>query len=1146
MINAILGKRISIPTQFKGAVTVEAAELIEDTVVLQVRTTKGDLQEALLSFAEVENLLSQQQNQPAQFVDANAFSLFIESTRIKTAFAYDPHFAVSLSGVRPLPHQLEAVYERILPQVRLRFLLADDPGAGKTIMTGLLIKELKLRGVIERVLILTPAPLTTQWQDELKNKFSETYEVITSTLAKNQLAGNPWERFRQCITSIDFAKREDVIPGLLQVDWDLVIIDEAHKCSARTQGDELRRTGRYKLAEELSKITERIILLTATPHQGDVNQFHNFLRLLDPEQFISNDINPHLLRLENSPWFLRRIKEELRDFNGQKLFKERHPITVPFSLSSAEEYLYHQVTQYINRYLGKTPGRKQAAVALARTVLQRRLASSLNAILNSLKKRQQRFFDLLEELEKLSPQEQRQRLLNLGRPVDSEVESDDCSEEDLEDFAVELTLAEQLEQLREELRELKRLVKLAQETIEQGTERKLNELEKCLKRSEFTELKDARGKLLIFTEHRDTLEYLKKNLNAWGYSTCEIHGGMNVLQRKTAQKDFQFNKQVCLATEAAGEGINLQFCRLMINYDLPWNPNRLEQRMGRIHRIGQEYEVYIFNFVAITTVEGRVLNKLLTKLEEIKNAMGDRVFDVIGQLLQVNEIRFEDLVREATYSQFNENEAMETLDRLTPEHLQSLEKATGVALATSHVDLTQICTTQTQDYRSEEQRLMPYYVEEFFRRACDYLRVTLEVRADGLWRIPYLKEEFRSEQLEAVRRLGTPEKNYPKLTFYKQHLEIASHQDAEFLSPGHCLFAALAERLDRQLVEQVGQQTAIFTDADTKTPYRIHFFKLQIEGQTSRGEPQIFKAQLCVVAEQISGELNLIAADVLHDLSPVSSNFILESGEILHPLIPTEQQKLENWLKAKVQLGLMNEARSQRQRELQIRQDYLKAAMDTAIREAQLTQMKLAAKVAAGDETFRVARDSAQNKVRILQERYKTKQTELDYLQIVRPGRVMYLGTALVYPTPQEALTTTMRNDPQVEAFAMQFVMEYERQQGWKPEDVSGYQDGSGFDIRSIGPSPDNLQPPPVRRIEVKGRAQQGQGVSLTANEWRKALQLGDSYWLYVVWGCETPNPQLLRIPNPTQNLAKDIKEIQQVTRYLVEGEALQQNALFE
>ena len=524
---------------------------------------------------------------------------------------FDPHFAVSLSGVRPLPHQLEAVYEKILPQARLRFLLADDPGAGKTIMAGLLLKELKLRQVIERVLILAPAPLTLQWQDELRSKFSETYEVINSNLAKGQLAGNPWERFRQCIASIDFAKRDDIISGILQVDWDLVIIDEAHKCSARKLKDPSRR---YRLARELSRISERILLLTATPHQGNAEQFHNFLLLLDPDQFISDTLNPEMLSLDDSPWFLRRIKEDLKDFEGRKLFKERHTITVPFELSEPEKFLYDRVTKYINRYLGKTKGKKQASVALARTVLQRRLASSLNAIFSSLKKRQKRFADLLEELNNLSPGEQRDRLMSLGKIVDTEQDSDDRDEEELEDIAVESTVVEEIDQLREELDELERLVKLARETIEIGTERKLNALKECLARAEFSELKDGRGKLLIFTEHRDTLAYLKQNLTTWGYTTCEIHGGMNPIARKQAQADFRLSKQICLATDAAGEGINLQFCQLMINYDLPWNPNRLEQRMGRIHRIGQERAVYIFNFLAENTVEGRVLSKLLTKL----------------------------------------------------------------------------------------------------------------------------------------------------------------------------------------------------------------------------------------------------------------------------------------------------------------------------------------------------------------------------------------------------------------------------------------------------------------------------------------------------------------------------------------------------
>jgi type II secretory pathway pseudopilin PulG len=574
----------------------------------------------------------------------------------------------------------------------------------------------------------------------------------------------------------------------------------------------------------------------------------------------------------------------------------------------------------------------------------------------------------------------------------------------------------------------------------------------------------------------------------------------------------------------------------MINYDLPWNPNRLEQRMGRIHRIGQEQEVYIFNFAAVNTVEGRVLNRLLTKLEEIRTAMGDRVFDVIGQLLQLNDIRFEDLVREATYTPALEDEALEQIERLNPGRLEALEQATGVALATTHVDLSQIRRTQTQDYVSEEQRLMPRYVEEFFKRACEHLRVNLEPRADGLWRVPYVKEEFRSNHLEAIRRLGIPEKNYPKLTFYKENLATAAHQDADLCSPGHPLFAAVAERLDAQLSETISHQAAVFIDADAEHPYCIHFFDVQVGGQGRKGEDSVIKARMCAVAEDASGELTLIPPDCLHDLAPAQSL----SNPALHPPTPAEQQRVENWLKVKIQLPLMNQERSQRQRELQIRQNYLKQAMESAIRDAQRTQMKLAAKVAAGDETYRVARDAAQNKVRDLQERYKYKQNELDYLKIVRPGRVAYLGTALVHPAPVEVSSYPgMRNDPEVDAFAMQYVMDYERQRGWEPEDVSKNRDGSGFDIRSVGPVDPETGIAPVRRIEVKGRAQRELEVSLTVNEWRKAQQLGDSYWLYVVWGCKMPNPELLKIPNPARVLAGDAKEIKQVTRYIVGAEAL-------
>lgn len=684
------------------------------------------------------------------------------------------------------------------------------------------------------------------------------------------------------------------------------------------------------------------------------------------------------------------------------------------------------------------------------------------------------------------------------------------------------------------------MVKLAQETIEVGTERKLNALKECLARAEFSELKDGRGKLLIFTEHRDTLAYLKQNLTTWGYTTCEIHGGMNPIARKQAQADFRLSKQICLATDAAGEGINLQFCQLMINYDLPWNPNRLEQRMGRIHRIGQERAVYIFNFLAENTVEGRVLSKLLTKLEEIRSALGDRVFDVIGQLLRLNEIQFEEMVREATYGKAAEDEAIEQIEHLDPKRITELEEATGVALATSHIDLSRIRRTQDQDYVSEEQRLMPRYIEEFFKRTCDRLEIKLEPRADGLWRIPYIKEEFRSDNLNAVRRLGTPEKHYSKLTFYKDHLANATHQDAELLSPGHPLFAAIAERLDRQLDEEVRTGSAVFIDADAEKPYRLYFFEVQIAGQQRLGKEIVLRSHLSTVIETASGELVLSSPDHLHDLAPAET---LPELTLAAPT-PKEQQDVEDWLKVKIQLPLMREEQQKRQRELSIRQDYLSKAMTTAIREAQKRQMQLAAKVAKGDETYRVARDSAQKRVQDLEERYKRKQTELDYLKLVRPGRVIYLGTALVYPgTAIAAHYSNMRNDPEVEAFAMQWVMDYERERGWQPEDVSQKRDGSGFDIRSVGAINPETEIPEVRRIEVKGRAQLDRDVSLTVNEWRKAQQLGDSYWLYVVWGCNTATPRLLTIQNPAKKLMGDAREIKQVTRYLIGADALEKKA---
>ena len=500
--------------------------------------------------------------------EAEHLRLLVESARIRLAYAHDKHFAVSLSGIRTLPHQIEAVYIKMLPQPRLRFLLEDDPGAGKTIMAGLLIKEMKLREAIERVLILCPSPLTIQWQDEMLRWFSEPFDIIFSAVDQQQLT-NPWQRSSQVIASLDYAKQEEVRERVWEQHWDLLIIDEAHKCSAYTKrsssrGDEAEKTKRYQLAEKLTAEADHVVLLTATPHHGDDDRFAHFIRLLDPDLFPephrladkSGEIRRDILRLgPDCPWALRRMKEDLKDLDGCRLFPDRHAHTITFRLNREEYDLYKAVTAYINDFLPQASGKKKQSVALARTVLQRRLASSTMAIYESIRRRLQKQQELLEELENLPPVHRAKRLAQLqGRLTDAEQEEDDLDDAERDLLADEFTSAVELDQLRSEIAALQELLARARRVKELAADSKLTALRDCLKRAEFGELSDGRGKLLIFTEHRDTLKHLLEHLHKWGCSTCEIHGGMNPHERKHAQEDFRTSRQVCVATEAAGEG----------------------------------------------------------------------------------------------------------------------------------------------------------------------------------------------------------------------------------------------------------------------------------------------------------------------------------------------------------------------------------------------------------------------------------------------------------------------------------------------------------------------------------------------------------------------------------------------------------------
>jgi len=1164
-----LGQRVSLPGHFPDPVILEAVRPIGTGYECRVRLLDGTPDEAILSREEALALFGQRIATATTIrpVEAEKVRLLIESARIRLAYAHDRHFAVSLSGIRTLPHQIEAVYLKMLPQPRLRFLLADDPGAGKTIMAGLLLKEMKLREAIERILVLCPAPLTIQWQDELLRWFGEPFDIIFSAVDQQQLV-NPWQRSTQVIASLDYAKQDDVRERVWQQRWDLIIIDEAHKCSAYTKrssgrGDEAEKTKRYQLAEKLATHADNLLLLTATPHHGDDDRFAHFVRLLDPDIFPephrvgekASEIRRDVLRLgPDCPWALRRLKEDLQDLNGGRLFPDRHAHTMTFRLNREEYHLYKAVTAYINEFLPQASGRKKQSVALARTVFQRRLASSTRAISESIRRRLERQQALLKELEDLPPAQRARRLAQLqGRLADAEQDEDDLDDAARDRLVDEFTEAVELDQLRAEIAALQDLSAQARRVRDHAADSKLAALRECLAKAEFHELSDGRGKLLIFTEHRDTLTYLREHLERWGYSTCEIHGGMNPHERKRAQEEFRTSRQICVATEAAGEGINLQFCRLMLNYDMPWNPTRLEQRLGRIHRIGQDRDCHVFNFVASDSeegqpvIEGRILERLLEKLDQMRAVLADRVFDVIGEVLSLNDVNLPDMLREAAHDPRRLEEYLDRIEKIDPARLQQYEQATGIALAKANVDFSAFQRTNAE---VEERRLMPRYVEQHFLTACREVGLKVEPRADGLWRIEHVLADLRSERLACVRRLGKPDSVYRKITFHKEHLDLDQHLDAVLVGPGHPLYAAVDERLN-ELLSGFAGGTAVFVDPVSDAPCRLHFFELAIRGQNTKGEPHTLHGELVSVREDLAvpagspDRFSVVPADCLLDLPSHTG-----PPESLDPADPAPAS---DFLKSTYQMERRGKCQEERRHFVEVCREYLDRSFSTRIRAAQDRVMSLRSREATSPE-IALARQRAENDLADLERTRRERMEGLSRLTLAKHGPVRHVATALVLPAKMAAglpLGQLPEDiDPEIrrrsELAAEDIIVAYEEKvRGWECERVGHLK--IGFDVRSLGPADaqtgyrDPVEG--IRRIEAKGRTR-GQPIRLTTNEWYKAAQLGDTYWLYVVWDpLGKPDPEPVRIRNPVKHLDHAKREVVAARYFDIPADAIESAA---
>ncbi|PFA22239.1 helicase [Bacillus cereus] len=590
--------------------------------------------------------------------------------------------ALGNKNVLPLPHQIEAVYGRMLQVPTVRFLLADDPGAGKTIMAGMLIRELKARRSADRILILVPPLVLKQWQQELYEKFGEEFTIVTRRTLEEYSGKNPFVEQNCILTSLYWASRDDIKSLVMEADFDLVIVDEAHKMAAYTTGSKNKKTKRtkiYQLGEVILRHSEHALLLTATPHKGDVENFRHLMRLIDPDIFSSIGIK-ETLRDKANPFIIRRLKESLKQFDGTPLFPKRTTKTIKYNLSDKELELYEAVTEYVKVHFNRAMNRGNNSTAFAMMLLQRRLSSSIEAVHLSLVRRHQRLVTLLEEMEQ------------------KQVDLVDISVEDYE----EATLEEQelLEQnseesidtidpreLEVEIAELERLIHYSGHIRQNYVERKYIELENTLFGADG--LLQKGEKILIFTESTDTLHYLEQRLNTHGLRIAKIIGKYSMDERRRQVELFRNDYPIMLATDAGGESINLQFCNQMVNYDIPWNPNKLEQRMGRIHRIGQKNEVFVFNLVAGNTREGDVLHTLLVKMDKMKNDLGqDLVYDFIGDRLEDRMIDLPTLMQHAVLNRERLEDIKQEVDQaLSEEYVELLRIAQEERLAMDSIDL---------------------------------------------------------------------------------------------------------------------------------------------------------------------------------------------------------------------------------------------------------------------------------------------------------------------------------------------------------------------------------------------------------------------------------------------------------------------------
>lgn len=1046
------------------------------------------------------------------------FLLFAEAERINSAYQFDPLFAVNCSIVDPLPHQVEAVYKFLLPLPKIRFLLADDTGAGKTIMTGLLIKELLMRGIVERILIITPGGLTKQWQeDELGVKFNIPFTLVNRSLFSAD--PNIFHTASRIVTSIDFISREDVLNVASNSHWDLIVFDECHKLSAYDYGTKQYLSQRYKAAQILSQQCEHILLLTATPHRGRKDTFKKLLQLLDDDIFATNDLaTVRVKELEQdgiNRFFIRRLKEDMKDWQGKPLFKQRFTKTVSYQLTSEEKELYDAVTKYLTKRKEEASETKNIHVSLALTVMQRRLVSSIFAIKNTLERRWVALQGILDEVNK-NPNlwSQRHKLEGFDvNDIDDFDELDDDERDALENILSDprkfklFTTAKSFSEIQEEANEVKKLFEMAYALYSRRQEeKKFQELQELLKSNGVLENGE---KLVIFTEHKDTLLYLEERLTkSGGYKVATIHGGKLVDERRQAQWDFaRPETQILIATDAAGEGINLQFCRLLINWDIPWNPNRLEQRMGRIHRYGQKKDVLVFNMVAGNTKEGKVLERLLTKLDIIREGLGDdRVYDVIQDVLE--GVGLDDVIN----SVFNGNET--ELDKFLAQDDETLKlkfsekiKEQKDKLSHSKIDFRD---ARLLKENSDEKRLQPIYIRLFFEKAFNYLNGSFTELRPSIYRIDTMPDLLIAELRESYKIHFDAIKSILFCFDKQKFLDYQNESDlgkVHYINPGNPVFDCLVKVVRNLFREDMIKGTVLISPED-KEHFFAFFVKSQIvDNRMKRNEDSIADERLMMVYQDQDNQFHITSPAKFIDLH---SPHEFTKPISLPPLVSIDE--VVAWSFENITLKQFEDTKGLVSRDCNERKQYLESAFTQVIVDLQSEIQDLQQKVLLGDTRVQEKILKKEERIKELSLKKQFRLGNLELMEQLNPKAPEVLGCAYVVPLTQVEYTGHygMSRDDESESIALQTCIEYEISQGWKPVDISA--NNEGYDIKSI--SQEELK----RYIEVKGRSGSDGSVMLSENEMNRLAQLGETAWLYIVINCKS-NPELFRIQNPAKSL---------------------------